>query len=94
VSTASGSLTVTVEVTDAILAGVVSLPHGWGHDVDGTRLSVARLRPGVNSNVLASNERVDPLSGNPHLNGIAVTIRPAPPPAGDFPPCSAEAGQP
>ena len=26
---------VPVEVTDAIRPGVVSIPHGWGHDVDG-----------------------------------------------------------
>ncbi len=76
-ATEQGSLEVTVEVTDAILPGVVSLPHGWGHDLPGASLSVARLRPGVNVNRLSSDELVDPLSGNPHLNGIAVEVRPA-----------------
>lgn len=40
-----GSLEVPVEVTDSIRAGVVSLPHGWGHDRSGTRLSVASATP-------------------------------------------------
>ena len=43
-----------VEVTDAIRPGVVSLPHGWGHDVPGIRMRVAEEHAGVNSNVLAS----------------------------------------
>jgi hypothetical protein len=55
----------------------VSLPHGWGHDVDGVRLSVAAGRPGVNSNVLAGTATYDPLSGNAVLNGIPVTVAPA-----------------
>ena len=64
----------TVEVTDGIMPGVVSIPHGWGHDVDGTDLSVAAGRPGVNSNVLADAELFDPLSGNAVLNGIPVSV--------------------
>ena len=32
-----GSLEAPVEVTDAVRPGVVSLPHGWGHDRDGGR---------------------------------------------------------
>jgi anaerobic selenocysteine-containing dehydrogenase len=74
VSSETGSVQTLVEVTDAIMAGVVSLPHGWGHDMENTRLSVARQRPGVNANRLSSADHVDPLSGNPHLNGIPVTI--------------------
>jgi anaerobic selenocysteine-containing dehydrogenase len=69
-----GTVEARVEVTDAVMPGVVSLPHGWGHDLDGARLAVAAERPGVNSNRLASAEHVDPLSGNPHLNGIPVEV--------------------
>ncbi len=65
-----------VEVTDGIVPGVVSLPHGWGHDLDGIRMAVAQARPGVNSNVLADEELIDPLSGNAVLNGIPVTVAP------------------
>ena len=72
-----GEVDVPVEVTDAIMPGVVSIPHGWGHDAPGARLSVAATKPGVNSNVLADEELVEPISGNAVLNGIPVTVEPA-----------------
>lgn len=71
-----GSVEAPVEVTDDIRPGVVSLPHGWGHGVAGTRLRVAAERAGVNSNVLADHDAFDPLSGTSVLNGIPVTIEP------------------
>ena len=72
-----GSIDVVAEVSDEMKPGVVSLPHGWGHDKPGTRLSVAREHAGVNSNVLAPGDFVDVISGNAAVNGIPVTIRPA-----------------
>jgi hypothetical protein len=69
-----GELTVSVEVTDAIRPGVVSIPHGWGHGVPGTRMGVAGEHAGVNSNLLADHELFDALSGNAVLNGIPVEI--------------------
>jgi anaerobic selenocysteine-containing dehydrogenase len=72
----SGEVAVTVEVTDAIMPGVVSIPHGWGHGMDGADLSVAAKRPGVNSNLLAGGDLFDPLSGNAVLNGIPVRVKP------------------
>jgi anaerobic selenocysteine-containing dehydrogenase len=69
-----GSVDAAVEVTEAIRPGVVSLPHGWGHSMEGTRLRVASERPGVNSNVLTDHEALDPLSGTSVLNGIPVTL--------------------
>ena len=69
-----GTVDAPVEVTDAIRPGVVSLPHGWGHDQLGTRLRVATERAGVNSNVLTDHEALDPLSGTSVLNGIPVDI--------------------
>jgi anaerobic selenocysteine-containing dehydrogenase len=66
---------VPVEVTDAIMPGVVSIPHGWGHDVDGVQLSVAgTMAAGVNSNLLADESLFDALSGNAVLNGIPVQV--------------------
>ena len=62
------------EVTDDIRPGVVSLPHGWGHDKPGTRLSVANEHAGVNTNVLAPGTFVDVISGNAAVNGIPVTV--------------------
>ncbi len=69
-----GSVTAPVEVTDDIRPGVVSLPHGWGHDVAGARLRVAAEHAGVNSNVLSDDRALDPLSGTSVLNGIPVEV--------------------
>jgi hypothetical protein len=57
-----------------MMPGVVSLPHGWGHDDPEARLTVAARRPGVNSNVLSNRTAIDPLSGNARLNGIPVEL--------------------
>jgi anaerobic selenocysteine-containing dehydrogenase len=76
VSSRAGSIAVPVEVTDAVMPGVVSIPHGWGHDVDGVRMSVAQAHAGANSNVLADELLLDPLSGNAVLNGIPVELAP------------------
>jgi anaerobic selenocysteine-containing dehydrogenase len=74
VTSRTGTVEVVVEVTDAIMPGVVSIPHGWGHDAEGADLSVAAKRPGVNSNVVADASLFDPLSGNAVLNGIPVRV--------------------
>jgi anaerobic selenocysteine-containing dehydrogenase len=72
-----GSVQAPVEVTESIRPGVVSLPHGWGHDLPGTRLRVAAEHAGVNSNTLSDDAALDPLSGTSVLNGIPVTVGPA-----------------
>ena len=74
VSSEAGVLEVPVEVSDEMMSGVVSLPHGWGHDRPGARLSVAREHAGVNSNVLAPGGFIDALSGNAAVNGIPVEV--------------------
>src|SRR4051812_47705180 len=71
-----GEVEVPVEVTADIRAGVVSLPHGWGHDAPGSRLGVAREHAGTNSNVLADETLFDVPSGNAVLNGIPVELAP------------------
>ena len=73
----TGAVVAPVEVTDGIMPGVVSLPHGWGHDAEGVRLSVAAEHAGVNSNVLSDTELFDPVSGTAVLNGIPVEVAPA-----------------
>ena len=78
----TGAVTATVQVTEEIMPGVVSLPHGWGHDADGAALSVAAEHPGANSNVLADEELFDAVSGNAVLNGIPVQLAPVRAPAG------------
>jgi anaerobic selenocysteine-containing dehydrogenase len=77
VVSATGEVVVPVEVADSMMRGVVSLPHGWGHDVDGVELVVAAAHAGVNSNALSSRDTIDPLSGNAVLNGIPVEVAPA-----------------
>jgi anaerobic selenocysteine-containing dehydrogenase len=69
-------IAVQVEVSDEMMPGVVSLPHGWGHDLAGTRLGVAAGRPGVNLNALLDENLRDPLSGNAVLSGVAVEMAP------------------
>jgi anaerobic selenocysteine-containing dehydrogenase len=63
-----------VEVTEAMMPGVISLPHGWGHDLPGTRLSIASQRPGANMNALFDESLRDPLSGNAVLSGVPAEI--------------------
>ncbi|MFB7935137.1 molybdopterin oxidoreductase family protein [Streptomyces sp. NPDC056039] len=74
---AGGEVTAPAEVTDAVRKGVVSLPHGWGHNRPGTRLGHASTDPGVNVNQLLDGRLLDPLSGNAVLNGVPVACAPA-----------------
>jgi anaerobic selenocysteine-containing dehydrogenase len=76
VSSRTGALVAPVELTDAVAPGVVSLPHGWGHDLPGVAMAVAQAHAGVNSNLLADDGRYDELSGNAVLNGIPVQVAP------------------
>ncbi|MEU6552437.1 molybdopterin oxidoreductase family protein [Streptomyces sp. NPDC046915] len=71
---AGGEVTAPAEVTDGVRPGVVSLPHGWGHDRPGTRMSHAATDPGVNVNQLLDGSLLDPLSGNAVLNGVPVAV--------------------
>ncbi|WP_411153074.1 molybdopterin oxidoreductase family protein [Streptomyces sp. A30] len=71
---AGGEVTAPAEVTDGVRRGVVSLPHGWGHDRPGTRLSHASADPGVNVNQILDGSLLDPLSGNAVLNGVPVEV--------------------
>ncbi|MET9446927.1 molybdopterin oxidoreductase family protein [Streptomyces cinerochromogenes] len=71
---AGGAVVAPAEVTDAVRPGVVSLPHGWGHDRPGTRLNHAAGDPGVNVNQLLDGSLLDPLSGNAVLNGVPVEV--------------------
>ena len=77
ISSAAGQIEAPVELTDGIMPGVVSIPHGWGHDAPGVKMRVASDHAGVNTNVLADESQVDPLSGNAVLNGIPVEVRAA-----------------
>ena len=73
--TAGGAhLQAPIHITSDLMPGVVSLPHGWGHDLPGAQLGLAAQRPGVNMNALLDDKGRDPLSGNAVLSGVAVEV--------------------
>ncbi|MBK9520849.1 MAG: molybdopterin-dependent oxidoreductase [Rhodocyclaceae bacterium] len=74
ISANSRSIDVQVEISDEVMPGVVSLPHGWGHDVPGTGQHLASQRPGANLNALFDENWRDPLSGNSVLSGIPIAM--------------------
>ncbi|MEM1413693.1 MAG: molybdopterin oxidoreductase family protein [Myxococcota bacterium] len=69
-----GEVEAPVEVTPDVMAGVVSLPHGFGHGRPGVRLGVAARQPGVSMNDLTDGDAIDPLTGNAVLNGVPVEV--------------------
>ncbi|WP_332778199.1 molybdopterin-dependent oxidoreductase [Polaromonas sp.] len=74
ISNQGRSIEAQVQVSDEMMPGVVSLPHGWGHDLEGTRLGLAAQRPGANLNALLDENARDPLSGNAVLSGVPVQL--------------------
>ncbi len=74
VQSRAGSLSVPVEASTDIMAGVVSLPHGYGHDRSGIRLTTASANAGVSCNDITDELAIDELSGNAAVNGVPVTV--------------------
>ena len=74
VSSATGRVELACEITDAMMPGVVSMPHGFGHRRPGVRLAVAQGRPGASINDLTDRRRIDPLSGNAAMVGTPVDV--------------------
>lgn len=72
-----GAVAVPLALSSDIAVGVVSLPHGWGHGVDGVALRVAQSRAGASINDLTDEERLDALSGNAGFSGLPVEVRAA-----------------
>jgi anaerobic selenocysteine-containing dehydrogenase len=72
-----GSIVAPVEITDDLMPGVVSLPHGWGHDDPASRLRVANAHPGVNTNALTDDRAYDDASGTAVLFGTPVRVEAA-----------------
>jgi anaerobic selenocysteine-containing dehydrogenase len=75
VSSRVGEVELPVEVTDAVMPGVVSIPHGWGHDRDGTGWSTARANAGVSANDITDEQFLDGLTGTAACNGVPVEVR-------------------
>jgi anaerobic selenocysteine-containing dehydrogenase len=70
----AGSITLPVEVSDELMPGVVSIPHGWGHGRKGVELSVAGEHAGESINDLTDDGAIDPLCGTAAFNGTEVTV--------------------
>ena len=70
-----GVVTVPAEVTDAVMPGVASLPHGYGHARPGVGQRLAASRPGASLNDLTDPERLDELTGNAALSGVPIVVR-------------------
>jgi anaerobic selenocysteine-containing dehydrogenase len=69
-----GSVEAPLEVSEEMMPGVVSLPHGFGHDREGAELSVAREHAGVSINDVIDDRTVDALSGTSGLNSAIVAV--------------------
>ncbi|MFW0785240.1 molybdopterin-dependent oxidoreductase [Gordonia sp. CPCC 206044] len=76
VMVASRVTTVAAElrVDDALRPGVVSMPHGWGHDGPGLRTSRSAAVPGSNYNALVDTDELEKPTSSPIFNGIPVTV--------------------
>jgi anaerobic selenocysteine-containing dehydrogenase len=75
VSSRVGAVTVPVTVTEDVMPGVVSLPHGYGHKRAGIRLRVAAEHAGVSINDLTDERALDAVSGNAAFSGTPVRVR-------------------
>jgi anaerobic selenocysteine-containing dehydrogenase len=69
-----GSVEIAVEISDEIMAGTVSIPHGWGHNREGIQLSVAEQHAGQSINDLTDDQAIDALCGTAAFSGIPVTV--------------------
>ncbi len=74
VSSGLGVVHLPVEVTETIMAGVISIPHGWGHAQPLTRIDIANGHPGANANALIDEKLFDRPSINSVLNGVPVQV--------------------
>ena len=74
VSSRIGMIEVHVLASLEMMPGVVSLPHGWGHDRPGVQMSIASAQPGASANDLTDERQLDELSGNAALNGVPVQV--------------------
>lgn len=69
-----GQVTISAEVTDELMAGVVSIPHGWGHGRSGVKQKIAQAHAGVSVNDLTDDTLIDELCGNAAVNGVPVKL--------------------
>lgn len=69
-----GKVNIPIEITDTMMEGVLSMPHGWGHHRKGTKITVAQEQAGVSINDLTNPMKIDKLTGNADFSGTRVRI--------------------
>ncbi|MFQ5399304.1 MAG: molybdopterin oxidoreductase family protein [Anaerolineae bacterium] len=69
-----GQIRLPVEISDEIMSGVVSIPHGWGHDKPGIQMRTAQAHPGASINDLTDERHLDVLTGNSAFSGVRVQV--------------------
>lgn len=74
VSSDVGQVKLPIEITNNIMYGVVSIPHGWGHHRKGTNMKTAQQHAGVSFNDLTNEQNIDNLTGNADFSGTKVKI--------------------
>ncbi|KAF0209621.1 MAG: nitrate reductase, partial [bacterium] len=75
VSSRVGRIELPVEISDEIMPGVVSIPHGWGHNRPNLQLSVAQEHAGVSLNDLTDELAIDAVSGSAAFSGVLVEVK-------------------
>jgi len=74
VSSNVGNIDIPVEISNEVMKGVVSIPHGWGHSYDSIMMDIAQNNAGVSINDLTDSNRMDQLTGNADFSGTKVVI--------------------
>ena len=70
-----GEIVLPVEITNSMMRGVVSIPHGFGHTREGTRIPNAEAKPGVSVNDITDHQSIDRLTGNAAFSGQHLRIK-------------------
>ena len=72
-----GSIEIPVEISEEMMRGVISIPHGWGHDRSGIQMGIAEQHAGVSINDLTDDQSIDALCGTAAFNGTWVSVKSA-----------------
>lgn len=75
VSSRVGSIEINVEITEEMMPGVVSIPHGWGHNRPNLSMGVAIEHAGVSINDLTDELVIDALIGTAAFSGVEVKVK-------------------
>ena len=70
-----GSIELPVEISDEMKEGVLSIPHGFGHNREGTKIKLAEENAGESINDLTDDHKIDRLTGNANFSGTRVKVR-------------------